>query len=291
MQGLRQLKTSRAFAHATRARPARWKAAAGCSLFIAIVVVVCVVFVLPNTPSTKGTSQAPAIKNPHSDASPSPNFVNTCSASNLDSSGACLAAVVSATTNVRAREGVRALTFDAVGFRKLTIGEQLFVLVDLERTARGIAPFVVLSSQLDQVALKAARDQADPRMGANPVLTGSGPIVAWGSNWAGGTPSAAATNYYWMYEDGPGSSNVDCTPTTLKQCWGHRDNILDAFSAAAACSGRPVVLAMGAAEAPGDGTLPSPSFTELMSASCGPSPSSVVMTWSHAQALINAAPG
>jgi hypothetical protein len=291
MCGLQQLKTPRGSPRATKPLPARWKAAVSCFVVIALAVVFCAVVVLPNSPSTKGSSQAPALKNPPADVSPSPNFLKACSASNLDLSGACLGAVISATTNVREREGVRALSFDAASFRKLTVGEQLFVLVDLERTARGIAPFVVLSSQLDQGALKAARSQVDPRMGANPVLTGSGPIVAWGSNWAGGTPSAAATNYYWMYEDGRGSSNVDCTPTTLKQCWGHRDNILDAFSAAAACSGRPVVLAMGAAEAPGDGVLARPSFTELMSAACGRSPFSVVMTWTRAQALIDAGPG
>jgi len=287
MRGLQQLKTSTASLRASSPRSRRWKATVGCFVIIAIAIAIGVV-VLPNSPSTKGSSQAPALKNPRADVSPSPNFLNTCSASNLDSSGACLAAVISATTNARASEGVRALSFNAASFRKLTIGEQLFVLVNLERTARGIAPFVVLSSQLDQVALNAARAQVDPQMGADAVLIGSGPIVAWGSNWAGETPSAAVSNYYWMYEDGRGSSNVDCTPTTLKQCWGHRDNILDAFSEAGECSGRPVVLAMGAAEAPGDGAIPPPSFTELMSAACGPSPSSVVMTWTQAQALIDA---
>ena len=289
MQGLQQLKTSGTLSRAKKLRSARWKATVGCSVAIAIAIAVGAV-VLPNSPSTKGVSQAPALKNPRADVSPSPNFVNTCSTSNLDSGGACLAAVISATTNVRAHEGVPALSFDAASFRKLTIAEQLFVLVDLERIARGIAPFVVLSSQLDQVALKAAHAQVDPQMAANAVLTGSGPIVAWGSNWAGNTPSAAATNYYWMYEDGHGSSNVDCTPTTPKQCWGHRDNILDAFSEAT-CSVGPVVLAMGAAEAPGGGTLPPPSFTELMSAACGASPSSVVMTWAHARALIDVVSG
>jgi hypothetical protein len=29
-----------------------------------------------------------------------------------------------------------------------------------------------------------------------------------------------------MYDDGPGSPNVTCTPATPDQCWGHRDNIL-----------------------------------------------------------------
>jgi hypothetical protein len=289
MNGLQQSKTSRASSLAIRSRSTRWKVTVGCVVLIGLVLAIGIV-VLPNSPSTKGSSRAPALNNPRADVSPSPNFVNTCSAGNLDSSGDCLAAAISATTNARAREGVRALSFNAASFRKLTISEQLFVLVDLERTARGIAPFVVLSSQLDQVALNAARAQVDPQMGSNAVLAGSGPIVAWGSNWAESTLSAAVTNYYWMYEDGHGSSNVDCTPTTPKQCWGHRDNILDAFSEAGACSGRPVVLAMGAAEAPGGGAIPTPSFTELMSAACGPSPSSVVMTWTRAQVLIDVGP-
>ena len=288
---LGQLKALRASSRAN-ARPRRRKAIVSCFVAMAIVIAVVVV-VLPKSPSLKGSTQAPAIKNPRADVSPSPNFLSRCSAGTLDLSSVCLAAVISATTNARAGEGIRALSFNAASFKKLTIAEQLFILVDLERTARGIAPFVVLSSQLNEIALKAARTQVDPKKGANSVLFGTGPIVAWGSNWAGSTLSAAATNYYWMYEDGRGPSNADCTPTTLKDCWGHRDNILAAFSAAAAaaCSGGPVVLALGAAEAQGNGAIPSPSFTEVMSSACGTSSSSAVMTWTHAQALIITRPG
>ncbi len=267
------------------------RAVVSCIVVIGLIAVFCVMFVLPNGPSTEGSSREPALKNPRADVSPAPDFINTCSTTDLDTSSACLVAVIRATTNARASEGVRALPLDAASFRKLTIGEQLFVIVDLERTARGIAPFVVLSSELDQVALRAARAQIDPQLGKNAVLDGSGPIVAWGANWAGGTPSAAATNYYWMYEDGRGSSNIDCTPRTPKLCWDHRDNILQAFSEDAACSGRPVELAMGAAEAPGNGAIPAPSFTELFSAACGPSPTSVAMTWAHAKALIEVGTG
>ena len=260
----------------------------GCILAM-VIVAFCVVTILPNGPSTTVSSQAPALKNPRANVSPSPNFRSVCSANKLDSTRACLAAVISATTNVRASEGIRALTFNDARFRKLTSAEQLFILVDLERTARGIAPFLFLSNQLDQVALEAARAQVDPKMGANSVLTGSGPIVAWGSNWGADTSSAAAINYYWMYEDGSGF-NLDCSSKTPAKCWGHRDNILDAFSADT-CSGRRVVLAMGAAEAPGGGLTSSPSFTELLSVTCGPSPSSIAMTWTHAQALIDVGAG
>ena len=32
--------------------------------------------------------------------------------------------------------------------------------------------------------------------------------------------------HYWMYDDGAGTTNVDCTPTNQSGCWGHRENIL-----------------------------------------------------------------
>jgi hypothetical protein len=46
-------------------------------------------------------------------------------------------------------------------------------------------------------------------------------------------------NYFWMYDDGPGSPNADCTPSNQSGCWGHRDNILG--------FGRATALAMGVA--------------------------------------------
>ena len=95
--------------------------------------------------------------------------------------------------------------------------------------------------------------------------------------------SASATNYYFMYEDGTGAFNVDCTRSTPAGCWAHRDNILNLFSAApSACGGRPTVLAMGAAEVLGRGARRLPSFAEVMSESCGSVPPSVAMTWTQA---------
>ena len=40
------------------------------------------------------------------------------------------------------------------------------------------------------------------------------------------TPLAAM--YLWMYYDGPGGSNEDCTSSRDSGCWGHRDAILAA---------------------------------------------------------------
>ncbi len=32
--------------------------------------------------------------------------------------------------------------------------------------------------------------------------------------------------YFWMYDDGLGSYNIDCTPSNTSGCWGHRNNVL-----------------------------------------------------------------
>ena len=37
-----------------------------------------------------------------------------------------------------------------------------------------------------------------------------------------------AAMYGWMYYDGPGGYNLDCTATKTSGCWGHRDAILAA---------------------------------------------------------------
>ena len=35
-----------------------------------------------------------------------------------------------------------------------------------------------------------------------------------------------AAMYGWMYYDGPGGYNLDCTSPSDSGCWGHRDAIL-----------------------------------------------------------------
>ena len=33
-----------------------------------------------------------------------------------------------------------------------------------------------------------------------------------------------------MYDDGANSGNLDCAPTDMSDCWGHRENILGLIS-------------------------------------------------------------
>jgi hypothetical protein len=53
--------------------------------------------------------------------------------------------------------------------------------------------------------------------------------TAWGSNWAGGEGSALLADYDWIYDDGPGSPNMDCTNAVASGCWDHRRNVLSDY--------------------------------------------------------------
>ena len=52
------------------------------------------------------------------------------------------------------------------------------------------------------------------------------PAIGFGDIWEGGPNSTADADYGWMYDDGYGGTNVDCTTPTSQRCWGHRDIIL-----------------------------------------------------------------
>jgi len=156
---------------------------------------------------------------------------------------ACQQAVVQAIDQARAAEGVGPLVLPA-DFASLSVPEQLLVLADLERVDRGLPGFSGLSSSLDSLASAGASANTDP----------VGPAGSdWGSNWAGGEASALLADYDWMYDDGPGSPNMDCTASDLSGCWDHRNNILGNYGPDPS---------MGAAETTVDGVT---SMTEVFS--------------------------
>ena len=100
----------------------------------------------------------------------------------------------------------------------LTTVQQGFVLINLERVNRGLPPIVGLSSSLSQLAVAGAANDTDPSFP-------SGGFVGGGAIWAE-APSVLAADYMWMYDDGAGSGNLDCTSAGDPGCWGHRDIIL-----------------------------------------------------------------
>ncbi len=128
----------------------------------------------------------------------------------------CQEAVLQAIDQARAAEGIGPLELPA-NFDSITTAEQLLVLANLERIDRGLPGFIGLSSKLDTLARSAALAGNDP----------NGPSgTTWGSNWAGGEASALLADYDWVYDDGPGSPNMDCTNALANGCWDHRRNVL-----------------------------------------------------------------
>lgn len=53
---------------------------------------------------------------------------------------------------------------------------------------------------------------------------------AFASVWAGNNLTPIAADYGWMYADGYGSNNLDCTTPSSSGCWGHRDAILGKYT-------------------------------------------------------------
>ena len=211
--------------------------------------------------------------NPTVDLSPDPNFLDACYQD--AASDACANQEVEATNAARAAEGIGPLQLPT-DFAALSPAEQLFVVTDVERVDRGLPPFVGLDATLDSDAAAAAAVNADPSPAPAPPGMS---VIAWGGNWAENA-NALGASYYWLYDDGLGSSNLDCSPASPACCWGHRDNELGLAGDQASYGG---TLVMGAAEDTGPNHGGWASLTELTVLASGPLPP-LVYTWAQAVA-------
>ena len=154
------------------------------------------------------------LANPPSNILPTHAMDEACGAA---TGPACQQAVLDAIDKARAAEGVGPLVLPT-SYGSLSLAEQLLVLANLERVDRGLPGFAGLSDQLDGLALSGANANNDP---AGPAGT------SWGSNWAGGEATALLADFDWMYDDGVGSPNMDCSAQQPSGgCWDHRQNIL-----------------------------------------------------------------
>jgi hypothetical protein len=137
----------------------------------------------------------------------------------IPASDQCVESAIQSIDDAHASEGIPPITLPSNWFA-LTTAEHLFVIADLERISMGEVPFIGLNATLNADAQIGANDGSDPPM---PSFAG----MDWaGGDWAGGAPGSLAADYEWMYADGPGGGNLDCTSTNTSGCWGHRDNIL-----------------------------------------------------------------
>ncbi len=100
---------------------------------------------------------------------------------------------------------------------QLDVAQQLFVLTELERTARGLPADTGMAANLDASAVTGADEGRDPGDYS-------------GSLWAGGDPNAIVVMADWIYEDGVFangfSENLNCSVTSPSGCWKHRDVLL-----------------------------------------------------------------
>jgi len=152
---------------------------------------------------------------------PAPDYTQACASNGVDDSVRCIGATLAAVNHAHALEGVRPMVLPA-GFAQLSIPNQLFVAVDLERVDRGLPPFGGLIAALNENAQRGANDANDP---PDPGQA----YVLDDAEWAGGSSNGLDAVYGWMYDDGYNSGNLDCQRRSDAGCWGHRKGILDDF--------------------------------------------------------------
>jgi hypothetical protein len=161
------------------------------------------------------------ISDPNHNVAPVPDYARACVGGGIDDSPACIGAVLSALNHAHTLEGIRPMVLPA-GFAALSIPQQLFVVVDLERVDRGLPAFAGLTTSLDRNAQHGADDANDP--------PDPGPAYDLDdAEWAGGSSNGRDAVYGWMYDDGFDSGNLDCLRRSAAGCWGHRKGILDDF--------------------------------------------------------------
>ena len=184
--------------------------------------------VVKSSASKASSSGKPAnLRDPKRNVAAAPNYINFCA---LDgpNSPECLSRALKAINNAHAAEGLKKMILPN-NFEQLTMGEQTFVVTNLERVVRGLRPFVGLTARLNKNAHQAAVEHTDPLLvRALLLLLG---VREYASIWAGDF-GPLASDFDWMYNDGydpAGSVNLDCRKPGASGCWGHRHAILGVF--------------------------------------------------------------
>lgn len=139
-----------------------------------------------------------------------------------DPTGAsCINAAVYYLDRARAKLGQPAYALPA-DFVSLAPDQQAFVLSNLDRKLYGLPVVPGLVGSLDQDAAQGVQADADP--------SSSDPAAqSYTSNWAGAYQNMPAAYEAWLYDDGPGSRNLDCSSSNDSGCWGHRHDVLWSF--------------------------------------------------------------
>jgi len=140
-----------------------------------------------------------------------------CRTQPLDVSAGCTQAFLDEIDHAASAEGLAPMVLPS-NWGSLTVPEQIFVVINLERIDRGLQPLLGLTVAWNLVAQIGADDNTDPGAGSGYLLVAG--------EWAGGVYNALEADLDWMYEDGPGTINVRCPSAGASGCWEHRNEIL-----------------------------------------------------------------
>ena len=148
-----------------------------------------------------------------------PQVMPACSFTTVDDTSAgCIDSVLHNINYARSLEGLGPLVLPS-DYASDPVAEQQLILTDEERGDRGLSQFDGLDAALNTVAQAGAVGSRDPVPPLGYLYTSAGSIFAQDY-----TPLGA--DFAWMYDDGYGGTNLDCTAQGGGGCWGHRDNIL-----------------------------------------------------------------
>ena len=226
--------------------------------------------------STAGQHGIQLPGNPSRSMKPGTALLSSCTAG--DDTSTCNQLALTAISQARrSLEKMSGMTLSLAAYDRLTPAQQLFVVVNLERTERGLAPAAVLSRSLSRIAQAGAQAGRDPALGSIPrTMPGGGRTATAGSVWSGGWINPLGADYAWMYDDGPGGANLDCTTSHHAGCWGHRDVILTRTTCPLAIGTGHATAAAGYRE----------SDTVLITSTCGHTPTDATFTWTKAKHLL-----
>jgi hypothetical protein len=237
-----------------------------------------------STTASSSTASATAhiltVGNPAASIAPNPDFMNdgACARSAHDNTVGCNNNALAAINNGRsALEARGPVSLNMTAYDAMTVPEQIFVVTNLERISRGLAPAVALTNQLQALATIGANNDADPGFPAG-TLSGGGRISSGGSNEALGTTNPLGSDYFWMYDDGYGGVNPECNTPSASSCWAHRDNILNTYTTTG-CPSVNVYMGTG-------WNQHNNSYADVLVGDCGAAPNDQVFTWAQAQKLL-----
>ena len=164
---------------------------------------------------------AAVVTNPPANQPPNPDYPSFCAPAGVDVRAACVGLALGALDQAGAAEGLPPLALPAT-IAAMPVAEQVFVVVDAERVARHLAPFVGMSVALDAEASRAAVSASLP---ADP----GGQYRAADEEWIGGAVNGLDVVDEWLYDDGPGSGVRACGRSASSGCWADRRIVLDSL--------------------------------------------------------------